>query len=251
MPSAAGEASSGVKATGGSSAGRPPRRIAATSPRLRAPAMTRSSTSAASRAHSRGTMRPAMPAWWAPWATASAPRQWRSSPVSDSSPKTAQRSSAPVGTCSDAASRPQAVARSNPGPTLRRCAGARFTVIRRCGNANPEFSSAACTRSRDSRTAASPRPTIVNAGRPLRRSTSTVIGREESPSMAKVATRASTGRTLGALVCRSAPIRHEMHVEGVTTSRSSSRRGISGQILRRVVAKTCCHGTRVRLASRP
>ena len=69
--------------------------------------------------------------------------------------------------------------------------------MRRCGNAKPEFSSAACTRSRDSRTAASPRPTIVNAGRPVRRSTSTVMRREASPSIANVVTRASTIGTLG------------------------------------------------------
>ena len=57
--------------------------------------------------------------------------------------------------------------------------------MRRCGNAKPEFSSAACTRSRDSRTAASPRPTIVKAGNPLRRSTSTVTRRDARPSIAK------------------------------------------------------------------
>ena len=39
-------------------------------------------------------------------------------------------------------------------------------MIRRCGNSNPELTSAARTRSRDSRTAASGRPTIANEGRP-------------------------------------------------------------------------------------
>ena len=65
-----------------------------------------------------------------------------------------------------AARMPTAIARSNPGPALRRYAGARFAVIRCCGNSKPEFWIAARTRSRASRTALSPRPTIVNAGRP-------------------------------------------------------------------------------------
>jgi hypothetical protein len=64
------------------------------------------------------------------------------------------------------------------------------------------LTSAVWTRSRDSRTAASARPTIVNAGRPRRRSTSTVIRREERPSMANVVTWASIGWTVGAIVCR-------------------------------------------------
>ena len=62
--------------------------------------------------------------------------------------------------------RAAASARSKPGPAFLRSAGARFTVIRRSGNSKPELSSAARTRSRDSCTAASGRPTIVNAGRP-------------------------------------------------------------------------------------
>ena len=58
--------------------------------------------------------------------------------------------------------------------------------MRRCGNSKPEFCIAARTRSRASRTAASPRPTIENDGSPRRRSTSTVTGRDSRPSMAKV-----------------------------------------------------------------
>ena len=72
--------------------------------------------------------------------------------------------SASAGTWPLAASTPSASAASNPGPTLRRNAGARLAVIRVCGNSKPEFRIAARTRSRDSRTAVSPSPTIVNAG---------------------------------------------------------------------------------------
>ena len=64
-------------------------------------------------------------------------------------------------------------------------------MIRVCGNSKPELAIAERTRSRDSRTAASPRPTIVNAGRPLRMSTSTHTWRGSIPSIANVATRAS------------------------------------------------------------
>ena len=46
----------------------------------------------------------------------------------------------------------QAIARSKPAPALRRYAGARLTVIRRCGNSKPELRIAALTRSRDSAT---------------------------------------------------------------------------------------------------
>jgi hypothetical protein len=66
-----------------------------------------------------------------------------------------------------------------------------LAVIRVWGKSKPEFRIAERTRSRDSRTAASPRPTIVNEGRPERMSTSTKTGRGWTPSMANVATRAS------------------------------------------------------------
>src|SRR4051812_3451418 len=88
---------------------------------------------------------------------------------------------------------PQAIARSNPGPCLCRYAGARFTVTRPFGKANPEFEIALRTRSRDSLTERSPSPTIANAGRPLfLASTSTVTRRGSTPSMANVVTWAST-----------------------------------------------------------
>src|SRR3954471_5060988 len=64
--------------------------------------------------------------------------------------------------------------------------------MRLAGNAKPEFTSAAWTRSRASRTALSARPTTVNAGRPSRMSASTQTRRPSTPSSAKVVTRAIT-----------------------------------------------------------
>ena len=83
--------------------------------------------------------------------------------------------------CPLAASRPTASAASKPGPTLRRCAGARFAVMRRAGNSKPELRIAACTRSRASRTAASASPTTRKVGSPGRMSTSTHTGRGSMP----------------------------------------------------------------------
>ncbi len=104
------------------------------------------------------------------------------------SPKTATRSRTDAGSWPTAASTPQATARSKPGPSLRSAAGARLTVIRRAGNSKPELRIAERTRSRDSRTARSPSPTIVNAGSPGRMSTSTVTRRLSTPWIAKVVT---------------------------------------------------------------
>mgnify|MGYP000140457307 CR=1 FL=1 len=55
-----------------------------------------------------------------------------------------------------------------------RPAGARFTVMRETGNFTPQFFTAARTRSRDSLTAVSPRPTMSNAGKPPDKKHSTV-----------------------------------------------------------------------------
>ena len=49
---------------------------------------------------------------------------------------------------------------------MRRLAGARLATIRRSGKSKPQLASAARTRSRASRTAASGRPTTEKAGRP-------------------------------------------------------------------------------------
>ena len=86
----------------------------------------------------------------------------------------------------EAVSSALAIARSIPGPALRRLAGARLATIRRSGNSKPQLASAARTRSRASRTAASGRPTTEKAGRPRWTSTSTRTGRAEMPSRVKV-----------------------------------------------------------------
>ncbi len=70
-------------------------------------------------------------------------------------------------------------------------------MIRCCGNSKPELTSAARTRSRDSRTAASGSPTSANAGSPVRTSASTRTSRASTPSSEKVLAAASTGRTYG------------------------------------------------------
>ena len=117
------------------------------------------------------------PAARAPSAMASAPRTGRSAPPSDSSPQTAhavERLPAAPARCGEHTHREREV---EAGPALRTPPGARFAVSRCSGNSSPEFSSAARTRSRDSRTAASGSPTIVKAGRPRRTSTSTVTSR--------------------------------------------------------------------------
>ena len=64
-----------------------------------------------------------------------------------------------AGSAPSAARIAQAIARSKPAPALRRWAGARLTVTRRCGNSKPELRIAALTRSRASVTARSARPT--------------------------------------------------------------------------------------------
>src|SRR5437763_5491469 len=68
--------------------------------------------------------------------------------------------------------------------------------MRVSGNLKPEFLIAACTRSRASRTAASPRPTIANAGRPGRMSISTQTWWGSTRSIAKAQTRPSTAAKL-------------------------------------------------------
>ena len=69
------------------------------------------------------------------------------------------------------------------------------------GKSSPEFSSAARTRSRDSRTARSGSPTSVNVESPRRTSTSTVTSWLETPSRANVVTLASiAAATLGGFV---------------------------------------------------
>ena len=56
-----------------------------------------------------------------------------------------------------------AMGRSKPEPSFLMSAGARLMVMRVGGMSKPEFLMAERTRSRDSRTAASGRPTVVNS----------------------------------------------------------------------------------------
>mgnify|MGYP006924662872 CR=1 FL=1 len=87
--------------------------------------------------------------------------------------------------CPDAASIDTATARSSPTPTFRMSAGARLMVILASGKSYPEFRKAALTRSRDSRTVQSGRPTMSNEGKPLARSASTATGTPEMPMTAQ------------------------------------------------------------------
>jgi hypothetical protein len=64
-----------------------------------------------------------------------------------------------------------------------------LTVIRRAGSASPEAMSAARTRSRDSATALSGRPTTLNTTLPWEICTWTSTARASMPSNASVATR--------------------------------------------------------------
>ena len=179
---------------GGSGRQRP--RASSTSRRRSGTARTSMpSTRAASEAFSTGTISRSKPARRAPAAMATAPRTGRRAPLSDSSPTAAQRSSSAPASCPLADRSATASARSKLGPALRRSAGARLAVSRCWGNWRPEFSVAARTRSRASRTAASGRPTTVKPGSPWRTSTSTVTSWLSTPSIANVAVLASMPRT--------------------------------------------------------
>ena len=101
--------------------------------------------------------------------------------------------SPPTAAGPDASSSAAAMARSRPGPALRRLAGARLATMRRRGNSKPQLASAARTRSRASRTAASGSPTTEKAGSPRWTSTSTRTGRASMPSSVNVRAVASIG----------------------------------------------------------
>ena len=182
--------------TSGSSDGMPggmasPRIVATRSTSDSMPMISMSGISEASRARESGRISRRRPCPRTASATASAPRTGRVSPVSESSPTIAHDSTVSGSSCPEATSSATASGRSNAGPTLRRYAGARLTVMRRSGNSKPEFCSAERTRSRASRTALSARPTTVNAGRPTRMSASTQTRCALTPSTEKVETRAS------------------------------------------------------------
>ena len=124
----------------------------------------------------------------------SSPGTGRSSPPSDSSPRTAHRPAAV--TCSEPTMIPSAMARSNEAPPLRRSAGARLTVIRRGGYSYPLLRMAPRTLSRASCSAVSARPTMVKPGRPGATSTSTRTGRPSRPWRVAERSEASTSPTL-------------------------------------------------------
>ncbi len=147
-----------------------PRRTATSWPSVAAPRTAAPRTRAASRTSHSGTTRPDGAA---ASARAIMPGMCRSEPFSPSSPQK-ERLSVQAGLSSPAAtSRPTAMGRSSPAPPLRRPDGARFTTVLRSGHGRPLERMAARTRSRDSRTAASGRPTMVKPGRPLDTWTST------------------------------------------------------------------------------
>ena len=127
-----------------------------------------------------------------------------------------------------------AIARSKPGPALRRSAGARFAVIRCSGNSKPELTIAARTRSRDSRTAASGSPTSEKAGRPRWMSISTSTGRASTPWSASVRVRASMATTLGHRRARVAPRMCRFRAAAVpirTARRRRNRHGFGPRIV--------------------
>ena len=114
-----------------------------------------------------------MPARCAAMAMGSTPFMGRSPPVRLSSP-TKAASSGKGGISSAADRMPSRMGRSYTVPSLRRPAGARFTVMRLTGYFAPQFFTAARTRSRASFTAASGSPTMSKAGRPPERKHSTL-----------------------------------------------------------------------------
>ena len=126
------------------------------------------SASVASAAFSAGTNSCFTPASLAAKAMGSTPVTPRSAPVRDSSPMKAA-SAGGGGSSPPAESSPTKMGRSYTVPAFFWPAGARFTVIRLTGNLAPQFFTAARTRSRASRTAASGRPTMSKAGSPPER----------------------------------------------------------------------------------
>ena len=84
---------------------------------------------------------------------------------------------------------PSAIAKSKWLPSFGMSAGAKLTMTRLAGMARPEAVSAACTRSLDSATALSGKPTKMNRTCPLATCTCTSTGRASIPSNATVETR--------------------------------------------------------------
>ena len=121
-------------------------------------------------------------------AASSTPETPRMDPSRVSSPSAVKPSIASSATTPMATNRPKAIGRSKWLPSFNRSAGDKFTVMRRGGSARPMAASAARTRSRDSATALSGRPTTVNAGRPLIICTCTSTATASTPWKATVLT---------------------------------------------------------------
>ena len=166
----------------------------------RTPTERRPPTSAASRTFASGTSSCDQPRRRACSARASTPATGRSAPSSASSPTAA--TPPPPSSWPDARRSASAIGRSYWGPAFLRSAGARFTTTRRGGIANPWLASAERTRSRDSCTAASGSPTTANAGRPARRSTSTLTVEVSRPRTAGARIDATTGAMMGGAAWR-------------------------------------------------
>ena len=139
------------------------------------------STKAASAALPAATSSPRAPSRLAAKARASTPRIGRRRPSSPSSAALQIPSMHSAGIWSLASRRPRAMGRSKAGPSLRRSAGARLTTTRFSGIRRPLLRRAARTRSRDSWTAASARPTICSPGKPGPMSTSTRTATASTP----------------------------------------------------------------------
>lgn len=118
-----------------------------------------SSTSPASGSEAVGTTARPQPAPRAASSAGNVPRTARTRPSSANSPSRTVLSMARAGTSPAARSTAQASARSYTEPTLGSVAGERARVIRREGHFSPELATAARTRSRDSCSAVSGRPT--------------------------------------------------------------------------------------------
>ena len=105
-----------------------------------------------------------MPLAFASTAIGSPPRTERSLPSRASSPRRIVSANKSCLTIPSDASMPTAIGKSKELPSFLISAGARLIVIRVRGKAYPQFLIAASTLSRDSLTALSGSPTIVNAG---------------------------------------------------------------------------------------
>ena len=169
-------------AGGGSGVGRSPAASAGSWSRLESAITSIPPACRASGSLSAGTTIASRPASRAASATARAPPTGRNEPLSESSPTRPRRGRRSQLSCPDAHNSATAIARSKPGPSLRRAPGARLATIRRSGNSKPQFTSAARTFSRSSLTTASGRPTIAKQGRPRWTSNSTLTGRASAPS---------------------------------------------------------------------